>query len=386
MSTNKFDNLRNVCKGRTDWKIKVRVIREWRGKTASGEPFTNYNMLLLDAKNCRMQAFVPAFLNEKLQRMLQLGKMYVTSFFQVRDFTPEDKWRSVQLDRQIQFTNQTKTRELSESEYFIPNNMFDFYDFEEVRKLAKQNIYLADEYDISNFSPTTFYINYNHHSVAALRKMIPNFNEDMEQTKSIRPLQSFTVAQIKNLNSDYLNENVVCHVTIKHVQEIPTWFYSICTSCYKQIKLENEHFYCPNCNRIVPEPDKRFEICVTAFDNTGEIGIVLMDRPIRTLFGKRVYELQEEVYYIIVKRRLDRRFWSRTTPVSLILVEVLASSKSGDAAVFSFSGDDVDDWRRRKEGEGVCVAVHQKRGRKQSLNTHLVMFVSPDFRRETSPA
>lgn len=50
MSSNKYDYLTHVCKGRTDWKIKVRIIREWRGRTATGELFKNYNMLLLDAK------------------------------------------------------------------------------------------------------------------------------------------------------------------------------------------------------------------------------------------------------------------------------------------------------------------------------------------------
>ncbi|KAL8133227.1 hypothetical protein AgCh_008622 [Apium graveolens] len=144
----------NALKGEVQKPIIVTIasakINEWNGPeemSATNFPTANTSLELKPTNitdNCRMQAFVPAFLNEKLQRMLQLGKMYVTSFFQVRDFTPEDKWRSVQLDRQIQFTNQTKTRELSESEYFIPNNMFDFYDFEEVRKLAKQNIYLAD--------------------------------------------------------------------------------------------------------------------------------------------------------------------------------------------------------------------------------------------------
>ena len=28
-----------------------------------------------------------------------------------------------------------------------------------------------DEYDLCNFNPTAYYINYNHHSVAHLRKM-----------------------------------------------------------------------------------------------------------------------------------------------------------------------------------------------------------------------
>lgn len=48
----KYDDLRNVSTGRTDWRIRVRVVREWRGKTATGQPFTNYNLLLLDSKVC----------------------------------------------------------------------------------------------------------------------------------------------------------------------------------------------------------------------------------------------------------------------------------------------------------------------------------------------
>lgn len=92
-----------------------------------------------------------------------------------------------------------------------------------------------------------------------------------------------------------MQEHVVCQVTIKEVEEIPTWFYSICTSCYKQVKCEDQIYYCEKCTRIVPEPDKRFGICITASDKTGDIGIVLMDRPIRTIFGSRVYELEAEV-------------------------------------------------------------------------------------------
>lgn len=97
-----------------------------------------------------MQAFVPSFLNEKIQRMLQVGKMYVITYFQVKDFTAEDKWRSVNQDRQINITNQTKAREIPETEYYIPTNAFDFYAFEEIGKLATQNHYLAgiSEYSV----------------------------------------------------------------------------------------------------------------------------------------------------------------------------------------------------------------------------------------------
>lgn len=50
MSATMCENLRNLTTGRTDWKVKVRVIREWRGYTLAGEPFKGYNILILDAK------------------------------------------------------------------------------------------------------------------------------------------------------------------------------------------------------------------------------------------------------------------------------------------------------------------------------------------------
>ncbi|KAK1380021.1 hypothetical protein POM88_026765 [Heracleum sosnowskyi] len=371
MSTNRYESLRNVCKGRTDWKIKVRVIREWRGRSVTGEVFKNYNMLLLDAKNCRMQAFVPAFLNDKMQKMFTIGKIYAVTNFQVKDLTSEDKWRSVNMDRQILFTNQTKAREILENEVFIQKNMFDFFELQELAKLAEQNLYLADvvgvvikrdrirdvksrngkdqlqvrmkitdgktkinvifwdtlaeefqnaidtqnleyplilivssgkvgkwkeEIDISNFSPTFFYINYPHHSVLHLRKMAQQgkfANENfIPQTKKV--VQMFTVNEIRNLSEEYIDEEVICQVTIKDVQEIPKWYYSVCTSCYKQSAMVDGNDFCSKCNRIIPYPDKRFGICVLASDNTGSLEIVMMDRPIRTILAKRVYQLEEE--------------------------------------------------------------------------------------------
>ncbi|KAL1825879.1 hypothetical protein ACET3Z_012657 [Daucus carota] len=151
-----------------------------------------------------------------------------------------------------------------------------------------------DQIDVCNFSPTTFYINYNHHSVADLRKSAPNFPKQKEPITFKRTLQMSTVADIHSLPSNFINENVGCQVTIDKVEEVPTWYYSVCTSCFKQVNWVEETAFCKMCDRIVPEPDKKFGVCVLASDKTGEIGIVLMDRPIRTLFGKRVYEFEEE--------------------------------------------------------------------------------------------
>lgn len=48
--SNKFDELSKVRKRRFDWKIKVRLIRLWRGATKTGEQFKGFNMILLDNK------------------------------------------------------------------------------------------------------------------------------------------------------------------------------------------------------------------------------------------------------------------------------------------------------------------------------------------------
>lgn len=90
-----------------------------------------------------MHAFVPQFLEDKMQKMFTLNKQYVVTNFQVKNYTEQDKWRCVNMDKQILFTSQTKATEINENEYFIAKNMFDFYDMAELTKLTKQNIYLA---------------------------------------------------------------------------------------------------------------------------------------------------------------------------------------------------------------------------------------------------
>lgn len=93
-----------------------------------------------------MQAFVPGFLSDKMKKMFTMGKMYAITNFQVKDYTEKDKWRCVNMDRQILFTNATKSRQIEDHEYFIAENMFDFFESAELKLLAKQNLYLAGVY------------------------------------------------------------------------------------------------------------------------------------------------------------------------------------------------------------------------------------------------
>lgn len=94
-------------------------------------------------QNCRLQAFVPATVAYKFKRLIEEGKFYVIKNFQVKDYTELEKFRAVQMDKQIVFTNDTKVKDVEETEIFIPRNSFDFFDFGDLIQMSKQSLYLA---------------------------------------------------------------------------------------------------------------------------------------------------------------------------------------------------------------------------------------------------
>lgn len=91
-----------------------------------------------------MQVFVPPAMADRMARLIRVGKMYIIKKFQVKDYTAKDKFRPVQMDTQIVFITDTKVKEIDENDIFIPKNMFDFYQFEDLPKMAKQVVHLVD--------------------------------------------------------------------------------------------------------------------------------------------------------------------------------------------------------------------------------------------------
>lgn len=90
-----------------------------------------------------MHAFIPGNLSDKMSRFIELGRIYMLRNFQVKDYTEKDKFRVVHMDRQIIFTQDTKVKEVDESEIYIPQNMFDLYEFADLKKMAGQQLYLT---------------------------------------------------------------------------------------------------------------------------------------------------------------------------------------------------------------------------------------------------
>ena len=52
MATAQYQTLDKLKAVVDEYKIKVRVIRLWRGSTRTGEEFKNFNLILLDHKVC----------------------------------------------------------------------------------------------------------------------------------------------------------------------------------------------------------------------------------------------------------------------------------------------------------------------------------------------
>lgn len=78
-----------------------------------------------------------------MSRLIEDGKIYLIKNFQVEDYTEEDKFRPVQMERQIIFTGITKIKELAETDIFIPRNSFDLFEYGDLKQMEKQVLYLA---------------------------------------------------------------------------------------------------------------------------------------------------------------------------------------------------------------------------------------------------
>ncbi|KAK1387751.1 hypothetical protein POM88_015929 [Heracleum sosnowskyi] len=123
---------------------------------------------------------------------------------------------------------------------------------------ASYKLHSAKQLEICNFSPTRFYLNYDHHSVTKLHKMMkdPNFSKHKFATTK-KPIQLLSIDEIKKLTMDFDKEEVLYKATLKLVEQTNNWKMNICTTCYIETELQQSNHFCRKCNRFVAEPLKR---------------------------------------------------------------------------------------------------------------------------------
>ncbi|WOG92056.1 hypothetical protein DCAR_0311313 [Daucus carota subsp. sativus] len=236
------------------YRITVRVIRLSRGSTKEGEEFKSFNIVLIDQKGQRIHAFVPTKCAEEFQYQLYLGKMFSIKNFDVQHYKQTDKFRFLRKDTQLVFSKETKIQELPDDGVTIPVDGFDFYDLSQLEELTKQTTYLSDvvgiikdydnirdlrnkhgkdqrqakfiitdgssqvnvtfwdkfgQIDISNNNATRIYLNYKHHSVTQLRKLLknPDFAKRVLGKAKVKPMVMATVEALGNMGKEVVEDN-----------------------------------------------------------------------------------------------------------------------------------------------------------------------------------
>nr|XP_017245396.1 PREDICTED: uncharacterized protein LOC108217055 [Daucus carota subsp. sativus] len=329
-------------------KIKARITRLWRGISKTGEEFTCFNILLQDDKNNQMHAFIPAVCAHDLEWKIIVGGVYVISVFTVQAYLSSDKFRCVRSPNQLVFSKNTKIMKIEEAGSKIAVEFFDFYDHSELKPLANQTTYMTDvvgiirdhkillnditnrlgqrqqqaKFAITDGSLATDLTSMSHSRTSLLNNLLtpsgnrrklqslsssqhveysfgtmnqrltdPEFVKKVMNSTKSRTAELYTVEAIKSLDKEFVEEQVLAHVNIVQVDTSQKWFIRVCTSCDSETEPFEGMECCPICQRIVPYPELRFRMVVLASDATGSLQIILRDREIRSLIGKRARDI-----------------------------------------------------------------------------------------------
>ncbi|KAK1388564.1 hypothetical protein POM88_016742 [Heracleum sosnowskyi] len=292
MATQKYDSFKDLRKGKYDWKVQERVMNLWRGYTKKGEPFKAFNLLLLDSKRCRIHTFVPGhdYKEEEKFRIRFLRLSISERTFNLNNISNRCYWYGK--------TNFNVTLWDQLAEHF--DEAIREEDFETPLIIiigCGRVTKWIEEVDASNVGATSFYINYNHHCVSLLRTMlsenyIKKFKKSMVKKE---PPRQITIQEMKELGYDEIEKEYLCTFKVKKVDKQDKWLKNICTSCYNET-IEVEKINSCLCGpRDVPYPDKWYNLCIRATDDTAEIDIVRENVAGQKCYGKHAYEMLDKI-------------------------------------------------------------------------------------------
>ncbi|WOH04157.1 hypothetical protein DCAR_0623565 [Daucus carota subsp. sativus] len=120
----------------------------------------------------------------------------------------------------------------------------------------------------------------------------------LNSTNKPKTFKLCTIEEIRKLNSQYIEDEVICKANLKFVEETPNWKQYDCTSCYSDCeKVDGINYSCKSCKRFLPELLERFKIATVISDDTGGLQVYLFNREVRTLLGKTVQQVQNKDNY-----------------------------------------------------------------------------------------
>ncbi|KAL1802774.1 hypothetical protein ACET3Z_031421 [Daucus carota] len=151
-----------------------------------------------------------------------------------------------------------------------------------------------DQLYLTNFPGTRFYFKPKHPSVEKLKKrQVTNCFLQAEPGFYVLPQEDEKEEVLQTLKINELKKLTEAH--IEKVDEKMSWYICFCTQCDIQILLEDGTYKCGSCGRIIPYPDKRFQLYTLCSDETGIIPVVWPNDEIVRLTGKEIYEVEAEL-------------------------------------------------------------------------------------------
>ncbi|KAK1362224.1 hypothetical protein POM88_046698 [Heracleum sosnowskyi] len=248
-------------------------------------------------KRSAMQAFVPSTMEDRLGNVIQLGKLYKIKTFHVKEYGQQDKYRPVQIDRQIIFTIDTKVKEIDENEIFIPKNMFDLFKFADLKNMATQQVYLAD---VIGIIPKKEKLNNFTNSVG--KQQVKNkFKLSDDKSRINVTFWDAFAKNFLNAMSEDLEEPLILIIASA---KISSWRDQIDVCNYSPTK-----FYLNYDHHSVQKLRKMFNISVVASNASGEIQVLIKDKEIRSLLGTDFESIEEKDYTFKLRIKEDNINW-----------------------------------------------------------------------------
>nr|XP_017225017.1 PREDICTED: uncharacterized protein LOC108201236 [Daucus carota subsp. sativus] len=261
MDTAQYQTLDKIKAGVDEYKIKVRVIRLWRGSTRTGEEFKNFNLILLDHKGQRIHAFVPTKCAEEIYSQITVGRVFSIKQFMVQKYSHTEKFRVVRNESQLIFSKDTIIQEQADDGVTIPQEAFDFYDHSQLIELSNQTTYLAE-----NTSSDVVGIIKDYDQIRDLKN---KHGQDQKKTKLV-----ITDGRLAN---EEFAKKALGKNNVKTIQKINV----------DELKKLGK-------NAIEVNINFQFRFHVIAEDMTGKVQVVLGDMEARTIIGKRCLHLADE--------------------------------------------------------------------------------------------
>ncbi|KAK4588160.1 hypothetical protein RGQ29_019237 [Quercus rubra] len=139
-----YSLLNQLCidKHKENWKVKIRISRMWNAINSKNNDIISLDMILIDEQNNSIHAIIRNNIAKKLKPLLQEGKFYELSYFQVVDGNA--LYRPIDNDIKIMFTLKTGTKEIKEIDVDIPRHKFEFVDYNKIHERVNKHVQLSD--------------------------------------------------------------------------------------------------------------------------------------------------------------------------------------------------------------------------------------------------